>query len=310
MFAFLVVFSYQKNSLKINNFSPLQNIVVDLYNILFYIKSIGCKKIILCTDIFDDSNEPYLLQLVLKGYVGSEIHTLISDMKKQKSYKYISCLDNLKKEIKEQCSKNEKILFYYSGHGSYDKLVIPKINKDDINIEYYHTRDLLEDILYNKEDKIQNIKNIFIILDACQLSGCGLPFIMKNNGIYHLSNNKIIFTKHNVICLTSSHVYDDVLISQNGSLLTHNLTKYLLYLQKKIAHYSKNLHARLKYDLKTLLEKIRTECDKKYSQTINMYSSHPDVFGIWLWLLGIKTKLNINYIPEKNISMIEKISDH
>jgi hypothetical protein len=338
MFVIFVIFSYHNNYLD-NIFIPLENIVVDLYNMLTYVKSIGCKykDILLLTDIVNDSNEAYLLQLVLKGYVRSEIHTMIKNLKEHNSYIHISNMSNLRSIIKSECDKYNRILFYYSGHGSYDRFVIPNninINNNINNIEYYYINDVLKDIIQPSESSIQGVlksdilssehenkkekeKDIFMILDACQLSGGNLPFKMNNTGTHHLNHhhnvfiNKIkedhMFTRHNIVCITSSHIYDNILISQNGSLLTYHLTAYLSELHLNIAHYSKNMKNRITYDLKTLLIKMRSECKSKFIQSINIYASKPDIYYIWLWLLGIENKLHINYDIGKNTCIVEKI---
>lgn len=300
----LLLFTY-KNSIEDDNRIKLPGIEIDLYISYKFALKMNPDKIIVITDIIDELCVSSILNPVLKGVVNSDIFTIISTLKKNNQYWNYTNKYDMINIIKKYILESDELFIYYSGHGLNNKFVLPLYVKNklcdkniiDNNDNYYHTNDFIINIIDNTNNKCE----ILLLIDCCQLTEILLPFKMNNN-IYRINlTSERNYPSQKIICFTSSHYNEDVLISSNGSLFTKYFFKYMNEFNN--GHIFDKVK---KYHISNILNTLTKECELIFDQTPSVYSSYPDLKLIWFWLIGKNKKFNIEFDFVKNICTISK----
>lgn len=268
----LVGFKYEKEGLRF-----LPRITIDLYQVYNYVKKFS-DQVYVITDIKDnEKNSGYIFQASNRGVVSSKVLYFISNIKSCGEYIEYIGLEALKNSIKTLLIGQDKVFFYYTGHGTDDNLLLP----NNVTIDYNDLRDLFLD-----NTKINS--QLFFVLDCCRGPNFQLPYFYKNR--YHLTNKKDRkYFNQKIIMLTSSKKGERSLSTPyHASLFTTSLIKTL---------------NKGEINLKSITDVIREECiaiknnlDEVVGDgdngnlksikpsTISLYLSFPNIKLIWYWM--------------------------
>lgn len=204
-------------------------------------------------------------------------------------------ISSITKTMNNFSGKN-KIIVYYTGHGSENYFKLP----DDTKISSLDFRNIF---LGNP------LSEIFFIIDCCNPSNLCLPFKLKSNRFALIKDDSTSPVQQKVFLITSSRpVEKAVAHKEKGSLFTKNLLDLLRELSdgfnppnfnKNIKNlkfknqYNRNLE-RLVYKLNN---KIKNQNNSGHNQSVCFYSSHATHPILWLW---IGSPENFDIIPSEN----------
>nr|QBK90159.1 MAG: caspase [Pithovirus LCPAC102] len=305
--ALLIIFSYD-DSVRDNIRWTLPGIGIDLYHSYNYVRTLGVDKILVITDIILDLHVGPLRNTIARGIVDTNIISIITNIKKNNNYWYYTHKNQLIEKIKKYVNNSDHIFIYYSGHASYNTLILPKVLKSfsyqdeatDINKDLYNANNFMSDIINNAQYNSQ----IFFILDCCQLSSMNLPYQLRNDK-YHLytsikfNDKSRIYPKQEIICITSSSINENSLIASHGSVFSSIIFKILNNLYYMDNYLPDNYNIDDKrinyYSLKYILNILNSKCSKVNDQTSNIYVSYPNLKMIWSWIIGKTKALNIEF---------------
>lgn len=196
----------------------------------------------------------------------------LSNIKAFQQYKLYTNSNDFLNFIRAKVKTKDKIIVYYSGHGSKKNIILPKSEaqvslifepqKDQHKIPYQTFRDT---ILYASHRNGQ----VLFLMDCCAGNGLDLPFKLDERGIYRLKHTQIPSQK--VVCISSSISNEFSLYSkQKGSLFTNEMMNIF---SSKVSSY------------KELVNRIGIHKLNHLYQSVNVYTSRPDLKYIWNWLL-------------------------
>ena len=300
--------------------SYLPGMITDIY--MAYKKSleINATKIIIVTDIIDNVHPLVLLESVNRGITKTDIFNFTEQIKRDGYWfpyinkeRLLSCLD-------EACTGADKLFFYYTGHLSEDRILLP-LHNEHFSYAYTSTVDSMLDI---KEINISllnvtaNSCSIIYVLDCCNFDGMELPYYLgisdanigntgKNDGLYKLGfSREKLFTNKKVICISSARNIENSVSSKIGSLFSNEFFKLVT---------KKNLTGDRKLrDWRNVLNSLNENCKKAskrndnattIKQTVKIYSSFPNEYLVWRWFvdgsnLNIRLTDGIFYITGRN----------
>lgn len=238
----------------------LPGIIIDLYQSYKFVKNMKPDKILIITDIYEDQKTSLLMKSIVEDIVDSDILTFIETIKNTNEYHKYKDLKNFINTISLTCYNQNNIFIYYTGHAKNGYLLLPSIEKYPMS----DFRELISNSTYH-------LANIFIVMDCCNGSCLNLPFKLEINKspVYKLVNDtKLFFTKQNIICIVSSLNNENAITSKNGSIFTRAFFKSIKSCNRLLS--------------KILID-ITSYCSQ---QTPCIYSSYPNIYLIWNWLLN------------------------
>jgi len=273
--------------------------IIDIYNFYRYSKKIFSEKIVVITDIDEQSvNRKLLLKCIFDEIVDADILSFIKDIKLRNEY--YECKDKeMLKVILKSLNKDqryEKIFLYFTGHGMDQNIVCP----DEM---IFDSNTLLSLILSLSDEST----DIFCLFDCCKHPDLGLPFkldgfprihksktLVKNNFDF-MSDLEInySFFPQRITLLTSRDCNNNTKSQSSGSIMSQKLYIELTKLcecvgavkSKKIFD-PKIVKDILIFDYNQLKKRIDNLC-KEFKQELHIYSSYPDNLLIPNWIVGI-----------------------
>src|SRR6056297_226797 len=276
--AILIGFKYTKE------YNELPGIVVDLYRIYNLLKKSNMN-ITIITDIEQDEEVQFLKDAVYKGKVKSNILSFIEHIKINNEYiRYIN-EHQFVKVCTQLFYEQKDVILYYTGHGENNTILLPKNSSIQMT-------DILQTIILNTKENA----TILSICDCCNGNSMGIPFKLNmTNGIltYSLSeNNNRIYTKQQIIHITSSSINEAAVTSLYGSFFTNELVDILEHKNRNIGECVKTLSRNLIGESK---------------QNICVYLSHTNILLFPRWLYGeMDACINIEMDTIKKLIKIQK----
>ena len=259
-----------------NNERKLPGIIIDLYLAYQFIKSFHKNPLItILSDIKKDSKTKVVRDAILENIVDSNILSFVKDCKKLNIYnefKSSGHYNNLDSTLLRL--KGDNLFIYYTGHSKNGNIILPNNSLYSFN-------------LFKKQ--ISKFKSVLCILDCCESTGLNLPFKLVNN-VYRFENEG--FDKSKIICISSSLSEQDSIIMKTGSLFTRYLFRLLINKKMSLPQLLKRINS----NIYKIISKYNTK------QTVNVYSSYPDLTYIFGWLYG---NINIDIRIDKIYKCIE-----
>lgn len=297
----------------------LLGILYDLRLAYEFFNELSPKKIILITDMEIEDN-------ARKGIIDPNDIIFIKKTKTCGEYKFFDNNSSLLDMLSDSVENAEKVLFYYTGHSYNQEILLPrkKYQEEVTFLEETFLEDLVEetsDLLdLSKSSEISDLKSsdlklsskssessnkslsfevlkstvlattspgcqVLFLMDCCYANGLGLPFKMNlKTGVYHLTENFKNIPKQNVVCISASLTNQSSFSDKHGSIFTReffeNIRKYKK--KKKSPEYI------------DLVREIGFKNLNQYSQTLNIFSSRPNLKKMWHWVF-CKSQLKINH---------------
>lgn len=204
--ALLVGMKYQREP------RELPGIVLDLYRI-YQLVQCWASEVYVLTDITEDESIRTLRSHIFEGQVNPDIIYFIREIKERNQYiSYVNrytFLETLQNICRQDIRRDDRIFFYYTGHGEQGNLILP-------SNELLTCRDLQSFALANLPPNAQMIT----ILDCCNASTLGLPYKLTNN-IYRLTpRSGRTYPMPEIICITSTTPHQNSITSKQGSLFS------------------------------------------------------------------------------------------
>lgn len=289
--AVIIGFSYSK-SLKFTDRPFIPGILIDIYHAYKYVRSlIAGDNIIIITDIIADLNIEELRTSITNSVVGTDILNFVTEMRNQGYFRDYISKEYVFKDISEVLKGSKKIFLYYTGH-AIDGCILLPLMTNEICYRYDSPKDSIitfSSIRDSISEKSLSNSKILIILDCCNANGLELPYKLIGK-VYRLINktNKV-YPRQKFICFSASTIDESSVASRHGSIFSHIFFKYL----------------KEKRNIWDLLVTISDECSKKYSQTVTVHSSYPDLKMIWRWLC-FKDKISIKLNSVENYFIIKE----
>lgn len=249
-----------------NNTNSIIGTIIDLYIAYKYCQTIGCGDIYIFSDIENISGRN-IPDAVINDIVDINIMHFMDHQK----YSMVvqdrqGLLDNLKKI--NISPRENKLLVYYTGHGTQDAICLPSDEK--LSIAMF--RDTILSIC-------QPDSEIFWIMDCCHSNGLYLPYYYDTiHSEYRLANYHRCYITNKVFLITSSNKDEKAVATEYGSLFTRFLFKTL--------HGSLT---RRKWNIGAIIDEITKKIREKktgYTQSVSVYSSYIMSSVIWGWLWG------------------------
>lgn len=261
--------------------TSLSGVIIDMYRTYQYCLSVGITEITVMTDISVDVKMTELLPAMRDEIIDSQINTFITLLQERKQLQVLSHTDPIFRfqAIIEGCIlKSTKQFVYYTGHGIDEAIVLP--SGDHLPIR------LLRDSIVERCDPRAEI---FWVMDCCHPSHLHLPFVLvqregegKESSRYKLRDKLGSYTpRQDIICIGGADVesYQSIM-TDKGSIFSGKL----LDLFKAPRRYIPYVQAHLMQD------KV---AGRKFH--IGVYSSHPDIYWIWQWLVPTSIEVNLQY---------------
>jgi len=278
--AVIIAFSYNYGNSYSNDITehytdqvPLPGIIIDLFLIYEFVKANKYKRIVVFTDIFSDINIDEIINPVTKGYVNSQIFTLIQDLKQRNEIIFYQNIDHFNDNFKQILSKASHLFLYYTGHAKPDHLVMPNLQNycimgQEPEQPKINNTDFIELILKNCPTDCQ----MLMLFDCCNGSNFKLPFYLNHQGVFHNTDiNTCFYTERDIICFVSSMQDESSHCTCEGSPFTRLVIKQLQ--NKQTRTWSEIL-----FNVQDKLTHIVN------NQTVCLYSSLPNLNYIWSWL--------------------------
>jgi len=278
--AVIIAFSYNYGNSYSNDMAeyyndqvPLPGIIIDLFLIYEFVKANKYKRIVVFTDIFSDINIDEIITSVTKGYVNSQIFTLIQDLKQRNEIIFYQNIDHFTRNFKQVLSKASHLFLYYTGHSKVNHLVMPSVQnycimgQEPENPKIDNT-EFMELILKHCPEDCQ----MLMLFDCCNGSNFNLPFYLDKDGVYHNTDiNTCFYTQRDIICFVSSMHDESSHCTFEGSPFTRLVIKQL-----------KNREAKCWSEVLFNVQDKLTHIVN--NQTVCLYSSLPNLTYIWSWL--------------------------
>lgn len=304
----LIGFEYNKNNDNINrnkdintdkDYERIDGTIIDIYNFYRYSKTIFSEKIVVITDIDEQSvNRKLLLKCIFDDIVDADILSFIKDIKLRNEYYQCKDKEGLETILKSlnKDKKYKKIFVYFTGHGMDQNIVCP----DEM---IFDSNRLLSLILGLSKDN----SDIFCLFDCCKHPDLGLPF--KLDGSYKLHKSKTLvknnfdfmsdleinysFFPQRITLLTSRDCNNNTKSQSSGSIMSqklyielNRLNKCVGWLNNKNIFDQKIVKDILIFDYNELKKRIDSSC-REFKQELHIYSSYPDNLLIPNWVVGI-----------------------
>lgn len=117
---------------------------------------------------------------------------------------------------------------------------------------------------------------IILLMDCCSGDSFGLPFVLnRNSRLFKLRKEKIEIPSQKIVAISSSLKHQSSLSYLKGSLFTTEMFSKL----EKMA-----LTGDIRYS--RLIDEVGIDKLNSYFQTLNIYSSRPDLTYLWHWIFG------------------------
>lgn len=157
--------------------------------------------------------------------------------------------------------KSERCLFYFSGHGSKDCILLPDGTKYPI--------------IQLREKILELGKQILVVFDCCNPHGLFMP-LLACRGTKKMNMISQNFLEEDVVVITSSEPDEKIKADDSGSPFTFNLFHYLKKRTKPYGFYQ-----------------ILEHMDKKLesSQKCSIYSSRWNK-SLWYWCIDNKLSIS------------------
>lgn len=192
----------------------LNGYLLDLFRAYQYAKSINCSQIVILTD--DDPAYPETIAShVQDDNITLEIYNFLW-VPIDTDYQVIRALskDDVIHHLARTRSPDQKIFFYYTGHGCSQGLECP----DSSIIESQDLRDALVD--HNQA---------FFIIDSCYTPSLYLPYIYGSQA--QLSQGLIQWEDKELIMIAPTDSQSKCVIMHHGSPFTRSIFKLLIHKQ-------------------------------------------------------------------------------
>ena len=265
--AILIGFEYRwKKSIR-----TLPAIIIDLYRMYQYCQSVGINDIFVITDIEDDVKITEHLRAMVEDVIDSQMNTFISTIHERGHLNVFTHSDTIYKfqAIFDRIKNWTQVLIYYTGHGVDNAIILPSLDKLPIQ--------LLRDSIVERCDLHAQI---CWIMDCCSPSHLYLPYQLTMQTRYKIKDLTYIPTQ-NIICFGGADQKSaQSIMTRNGSVFSNKL----LELFKNNRTYIPYIHKILQSD------KIAN-----YKFHIGIYSSHPDIYWMWSWLVPSKIKIDLSH---------------
>lgn len=271
--ALLIGFQYQDDPEKY-----LPGILVDLYLTYQTVVKMGVDRFLMITDIRSDLAVDLLRRALSDDVIDSGILSFVQEAQEKGFYCSYSSQSEFIARITEIVGGGDRIFVYYTGHGDNGDMLLPSVDGVANRLHMYIFRKCICDHCLPGSE-------IFFLLDCCSDTQMKLPFKMIA-GKYILSGKPlpdpnfldltsylktIKFSKHNIICLSSSSGDGYSHITEKGSTFTQGFFKSVA--TKRV--------------LRELIPEIEDHCLQLKRQTVTCYSSDHRLGVIWGWLIGL-----------------------
>lgn len=244
----------------------LPGALIDIYQAHKWCCSFGCSTYVF-SDIRNGIDDRIIKKNVDQGIVDSDIMSFYDLVDKTPVTTSNELLTGISDKLEQMT--DERLIIYYSGHGTKDALVLPN-------------RELLPFIAFRDTilRQVSATTEIFWILDCCNPTGLHLPFVLNNNK-FVLSSARVSCVLQPILLIISSNSQEKSVTSDTGSLFTRYLFRILhnLNIGSSIASRNRNLR-RLLGNLSSSIRRIHTG----YTQTVSLYSSYIIDPVLWLWI--------------------------
>jgi hypothetical protein len=310
----------------VDNSLYLPGIYVDLYQAYCFAKKMKPDKIVVLTDIEEDSNLVLSTKAISEGIIDADILNFIYTLKENGTYAKYEGVSSMISLITEYIYGADELFFYYTGHSENGTIILP-INVDLASTELTHVGlsrcdsiriiDLRDLITTSTKRSAQ----IFIVMDCCNGNGLGLPFRLRPNGVISTSSKVLRspslmaaeykwkyqnddslerkFPGQEIICMSSATENEFSVTTRSGSIFTRSVFKYLeIYRISKISDLDFEVRDGRYRSISFILHSILIECqtkEKRHVQTSTAYSSYPNLNYLWPWLWDEqRTKISIS----------------
>lgn len=278
----VILVSFEYRNLQNSDFEKLEGSLFDLYNSFNHFKKLGYNVYIL-SDIaenylkFDSKKEHDIILTDFIQYVSDNL--VVSNVN---IGNFIRALNRILK------IKDDKFIFYYSGHGSLGNIVLPNYEKMPIS-------EIINVFSLSTEKNSQ----IFMIMDCCEVCDLKLPFILNENSFEYIQNSK--FYDQFIVLISSSSKNQKSISTTEGSIFT----KFFLTEKKTFNFFEckKMINDNIKNYVDVFIKNNKIE---KFYQipTINLYSSYIVFPILWPWVFENFTEIipdyTLSYLYSKN----------
>lgn len=278
----VILVSFEYRNLQNSDFEKLEGSLFDLYNSFNHFKKLGYNVYIL-SDIaenylkFDSKKEHDIILTDFIQYVSDNL--VVSNVN---IGNFIRALNRILK------IRDDKFIFYYSGHGSLGNIVLPNYEKMPIS-------EIINVFSLSTEKNSQ----IFMIMDCCEVCDLKLPFILNENSFEYIQNSK--FYDQFIVLISSSSKNQKSISTTEGSIFT----KFFLTEKKTFNFFEckKMINDNIKNYVDVFIKNNKIE---KFYQipTINLYSSYIVFPILWPWVFENFTEIipdyTLSYLYSKN----------
>lgn len=255
--------------------------ITDMRYMYDYIRRVKPDKILVITDVDEKDN-------VSKGIINPNDIYFINNIQSYNEYHFYQDKSDMISTIKNFVNTNHKLVIYYSGHGSNDNILLPMSTQ---NVSFITNIDNEQSAIDSKNSNklsFEDLKNIItkyspkntqalFLMDCCAGNGLKLPFKMNDNGVYNLKSYNI--PTQEIVCISSSLHNQSSISSINidglGSAFTKEFFEGIIRIKNNISISYINL-----------IKKIGSEKLNNYDQTLNVYSSRPNLKKVWHWFFS------------------------
>lgn len=268
-----MVFSLPSASKK--GLDPLPGAIVDLYRMTMYMLEIGIKPLIL-TDI-----EPSQINYrVLTRFVGyGEVPLDILDFPHE--FLRNSCIrreEDLIRALESLVWDDNKLLFYYSGHGLNNGLLFPDRSHMPLHRLFHLLRSCRRKFF--RESSRESGQSLFV-LDCCDIPDVNLSFVYRpQEGRFRLNKEPYLQTTDYLLIFRSSTPDGVAGTTRFGSLFTRALTSFLTS-RLRSTLLLPHLFSQVP---QALTQSYKLTTTTNYMQDLLITSSHNSGPLLWGWL--------------------------
>lgn len=259
----LLGFCYQQENL-------LSSSIQDLYRAYKEFSEYGTVYILTDMDIYNK----FYLSIIRYNQESNNIERVLSH------YQQYLCVNkqDLKRNLRNILQQHplENILFYYTGHGKNNGILLP----DNNIIPFISIRNELTRYLdINKQ--------LIIICDCCQGTNWSLPYIFdyENKKISLNLVKDIVFSHHQILLFSSCQQHQESFSTYRDSLFTYFLIEHIKHMKTINIGPNFNISSKSLRRISDLMQKVQEKIDKRFlKQTIQVYASHPIDDYLFSWL--------------------------